>query len=93
MKTGTLWSSVIVTIAQFLEKSLLKYNYLMISLYRKEFKTTGCIIFCDQRTDFFNPSSIFVTTSFTYPHDKLTDLNIDCLKIHCMRILINISEK
>lgn len=52
MKTGTLWSSVIVTIVQFLEKSLLKYNYLMISLYRKEFKTTGCIIFCDQRTDF-----------------------------------------
>lgn len=45
MKTGTLWSSVIVTIVQFLEKSLLKYNYLMISLYRKEFKTTGCIIF------------------------------------------------
>lgn len=52
MKTGTLWSSVIVTIVQFLEKSLLKYNYLMISLYRKEFKTTGCTIFCDQRTDF-----------------------------------------
>lgn len=52
MKTGTLWSSVIVTIVQFLEKSLLKYNYLMISLYRMEFKTTGCIIFCDQRTDF-----------------------------------------